>query len=140
MSHYVIINSDQCLEYFPDNEPYRFRTYLQAPLNLSGVWKVALVDINLFETKTKTKQILYLHSNICGESIIDGEKEDLLRLLKFQKISNWSQSFDSPYYVPVSRKEIRDIEINIRDEKGKLATFLKNPVTVTLHFKSYPFF
>ena len=140
MAHYVVIQSNKNLDYFPDNKPFRFRTYLQSALNLKGNWKVALVDIFVLENSVKSKQNLYVHCDICGESIVDGEKDNLLRMVKFQKLGNWSQSFNPPFYVPVNTSETRELEILIRDSQGELASFLKKPVTVTLHFRAYPFY
>ena len=82
MSHYVVINSDKSVEYFPDNTPYHFRTQFQSPLLLNGIWKVALVDINLTTSKMKTKDPLYIYSDICGDNFVDGEKYNFLRMIK----------------------------------------------------------
>lgn len=139
MSHYVIIHSDGSKRYFPDNTSCHFRTHFQSILDLEGIWKVALVEINLATTTPKTKQNLYVYSNICGESFVDGEKENLLRVLRAQKIANWSQTFDSPFYVSVNKSEIRDIEIVIKTGKGNLASFLTDRATIVLHCKQYPF-
>lgn len=139
MSHYVIIHSDESAEYFPGNRSFHFRTHFQSPLNLDGVWKVALVDINLATNSPKTKQNVYMYSDICSESFVDGEKENLLRVLRVQKVANWSQTFDSPFYITVNKSEIRDIEILIKTGKGDFASFLTDRVTITLHFRQYPF-
>lgn len=134
MSHYAVIHSDRSLDYFPKNKAYDFRTYFQSPLNLTGNWYVALVDINLQAAGSKTKQNLYVHSDIAGDSFVD-----LLRMVRAQKVYNWFQSFETSFYVPVKKSEIRDIEIYIKTGKGDLASFLKGRATVTLHFKQYPF-
>lgn len=140
MSHYVVIHSDGCANYFPDNKPYHFRSHFQSPLNLHGTWKVALVDITLTSFGgTKTRKNLYLHSDICEESFLDGEKEALLRPIRALKVAYWSQSFDTPYYIPVKKTDVRDIELFIKTGKGEYASFLTDRVTVTLHFKQYPF-
>lgn len=43
MSIYLTMSSDKSMEYFSQNEPYKFKTHLNAPLLLEGVWRVALV-------------------------------------------------------------------------------------------------
>jgi len=98
----------------------------------------ALLDIYITETKLKKRNNLYIHCDVCGESILDGE--NLLRMVKAQKIANWTQAFDTPQYVSVNKSEIRDLEIYITDDQGNLASFLKQPVTITFHFKAYPFY
>lgn len=139
MSLYVIVHSDESKKYFPGNKTCSFWTHFQSPLYLEGSWKVALVDINLTTTTPKTKQNLYMYSDICGESFLDGEKENLLRVLRAQKVGNWSQSFDRAFYVPVTKSDIRDLEIVIKTGKGNTASFLTDRATITLHFKRYPF-
>lgn len=51
MSFHMIVNSDGCLDYFPNNKPHRFVTHLQTPLNLRENWKVALVDMTLLKKR-----------------------------------------------------------------------------------------
>jgi len=70
---------------------------------------------------------------------LDGENENLLRVLKSQRAGSWTQSFDTPQYFSITKSEIRDLEIHIKDVKGNFASFLKKPVTITLHFRQYPF-
>jgi len=140
MSQYLTINSNHNLEYFPDNQSYRFKTYFQAPLSLKGVWKVALVDLYMAEPNMKFRYNLYLYCDACDGYIVDGENENLLRMVKSTKAANWTQSFNNPQYLPVNKSELRELEIYIKDMKGNFATFLKKPVSLTLHFKSYPFY
>lgn len=44
-----------------------------------------------------------------------------------------------PYYVPVKLSDVQQIHIYIKDENGNDASFFKTKVTVTLHFKKFPF-
>lgn len=140
MSHYIVINSNKNLKYFPENQPYHFRTFFQIPLSLPGLWKIALVEATISEPNLKTGHPLYLHCNACDGCIVDGEYDSLLRMIRSQRSGKWTQIFDSLFYVSVNKSEIRELEIYIKDGKDTLATFLKKPVSITLHFKSYPFF
>ncbi|CAC5384276.1 unnamed protein product [Mytilus coruscus] len=72
------MSSDKGKEYYPNNKAYKFNSHLNAPLILNGVWRVALVEADITSTISKVDPI-YLYSNICGESIIDGEQKPLLR-------------------------------------------------------------
>jgi hypothetical protein len=56
------------------------RTNLSAPLLLEGTWRIALVEVDISCTLSKTDAI-YLYSDICGESIVDGQQRPLLRKL-----------------------------------------------------------
>ena len=64
MSFYVIINSNENLEYFPDNQPYKFKTHLAKPLDMTGKWKVALSEIDFIE-KLQNPNI-YVCCDLCG--------------------------------------------------------------------------
>jgi len=134
MSFYMIINSNKNLDIYPHNRPHKFRTYLQTPITLKSKWKVALVDIKLSATND-----LYIYSNICGDTIVDGNKQPLLRRICCSSQTDHYQ-FDQLTYIPVTKSELRDIEFFITDEQGNQASFLKNQVSITLHFRSYPYF
>ena len=53
ISFYVIINSNQTMDYYPNNKPYLFKTYFSKQLNLDGKWKVALTEIDINEKMKK---------------------------------------------------------------------------------------
>jgi len=134
----MIVNSDQCQSFFPSNKAYHFRTHLKAPLSLQGTWKVAF--IYLTESSPLPYKKLYLYSDICEDSIVDGEYHPLLRRLINDHVGYWAEIYELPNYVPVKRSEITDIEFYIKDEAGNYASLLTNPVSITLHFRSFPFY
>lgn len=139
MSIYVTLSSDKSLQYFPHNKPYRFKSHLNAPLLLEGVWRVALVESDIVCTTSRTDAI-YLYSEVCGQSIVEGENRPLLRRLSPSAVGNWSTIIEAPQYVPVKNNNIYDIDVNITTSRDDLASFLDKPSTITLHFKSFPFF
>jgi len=139
MGIYVTISSNKSLEYFPHNTAYKFSSHLNSPLFLNGHWRVALVETDISSNISKAESI-YLYSNVCGESIVDGEQKPLLRRLSAISMGNWSNIFEVPHYVPVKVNDIYNIDIYITDGQNHLASFIDIPSTVTLHFKSFPFF
>ena len=54
--------------------------------------------------------------------------------------AKWDFTFDTPFYIPVKKHELREFEICIKRDRDKDATELNNPMYLTLHFKQYPFF
>lgn len=141
MDRYVYVQSDDSDEYFKENEPYNSKIHLKYPLLMSGMWKVGLTA---FYTKLSAKtrnsdETLYLHCNFCEESIAKGQLQKLLRCIPTTKQGKWEHMFQNVYYVPVSRKEIFEMEFYIKTKDGKLASFLDKPVAIELHFKPYPF-
>lgn len=142
MDRYIYVRSDESDVFFSDNENFRFRIQLQYPLNLQGIWKVALVEFHATETsksKMKADEALYVYCNLGKESIVQGEEHPLLRRLEKNSRAKWDYIFDTPFYVKVAKKEIRDFEIYIKGENGADATDLVTPVHLTLHLKPYPF-
>lgn len=111
---------------------------MSAPLLLEGIWKVALVDVDIVSSDSRTDAI-YLYSSICGESIVEGEKRPLLRRLVATTRGNWSINIEDLHYVSVNNNTIYDIDVYITTHNDDLASFLDQPSTVTLHFQSFPF-
>lgn len=106
----MIVNSDQCQSFFPSNKAYHFRTHIKAPLSLEGTWKVALTEIYITESSPLPYKKLYLYSDICGDSIVDGEYHPLRRRLINDHVGYWVEIYELPNYIPVKRSEITDIE------------------------------
>lgn len=140
MSIYAIVSSDSSLHLYPENKAYHFKCHLNTPLHLEGVWRVALLEANVSAKKQmKTLKPLYVYSNICGESIVDGDQEPLLRKLQVSSSNNWDVIFEAGHYIPLKINNIADIDIYITTKEGVLASFLDQPSSVTLHFKAFPF-
>lgn len=138
MSFYVLLGSEDSLNFFPQNNPYQFRSQLSSPLQLSGLWKVAIVETDISTSFSRTDSI-YIHSNICDNSLVHGQSVPLLRRLMFTEPGNWSTILAEPHYIPVKNSDIYDIDIFITDGNDNLTSFLDQPSTVTLHFRAFPF-
>lgn len=71
---------------------------------------MALTDLNAMDdskSRTKTVDALYIYSDLCKESIVHGVEQPLLRRLDRNKAKRWDYMLDTPYYLPVKRKEQR---------------------------------
>ena len=140
---YLYVKSDESNAYFSDNTAFRFKVHLKLPLILHGKWKVALTEFYAQEvSKSKTKDInaLYIYTDLCKESIVHGEEQPLLRRLDKNSRNGWDYIIDSPYYLPLKRKELIEFQIYIRLDSGEFASELKSPLHLTLHLKQYPFY
>ena len=71
MSFYVVVNSDANVNLYPENNSSRFCIHFTAPLTFKGLWSCALVELELF-TNQSTFEDLYIQSDICAETYIDG--------------------------------------------------------------------
>lgn len=142
MDKYLYVQSNESNAFFVDNTTTRFRVQLKFPLTLPGVWKVALVEFHATETSKsniKADQGLYIYTDLCTGSIVDGEERPLLRRLEKSSKSKWDYILDQPYYLRVTKSEVREFEIYITGEKEEEASHLAKPVYLTLHLKRYPF-
>lgn len=142
MDKYLYVRSDDSNAVFDDNTSNRFRVQLHFPLYLPGLWKVALVEFHATDKNNstlKTDEGLYIYSDICQESIVYGEQRPLLRRLEKNSKGRWDYTLDPPFYVPVTKNEVREFEIYIKGELDSDHTHLVKPLHLTLHFKPYPF-
>ena len=67
-------------------------------------------------------------------AVVNGVTSNALRKVNTDLRKTFTNSFNWLYYVPVIVSGIREIEITIKEASGALATFLSQPVVVTLHF------
>jgi hypothetical protein len=144
MDRYVYIRDDESNLYFTENKPYHFKVQLKFPLKFDGFWKVALCEIH-FNRDTKIRKInvddtVFIYSNICKESIVRGGEYSVLRKVSSKSKTEWSNIFDTPFYLPLTKNEFQELEFVIKTTDGELASFINSPVHITLHFKRYPFY
>jgi len=102
-------------------------------------WQGMQISCCIICTTSRTDTI-YLYSDICGESIVEGENRPLLRRLPASAVGNWLTIVETPFYVPIKNNNIYDIDIYITTDQNNFASFLDQPSTSTLHLKSFPFF
>lgn len=143
-SFFLFIDSDseQNKTYFPDNTSTNFKIHLSEPLQLDNIWKVALTEIRIKEdNRTTFMGSLYVLCNLVDYSIVNGgQKQPILRRLQCNKKGNWTHKYESPHYLSIHKTQIFDIEFFILDDELKTPSFLKKTVSLTLHFRQYPFF
>ena len=135
----VYIRSNESNHLFPENKPWHFKIHLKSPLVLKENGSVSLLEFQATASKSRnlysTNQTLFVFSNICSESIIDGEKKPLLRRVSMIKMRKWESIFNSPIYLSTNVNELFEFEIYIKDLQGHDASFLQDPVQLTLHIK-----
>lgn len=139
MSVRMVLTSMDSSEYF-ENKPNCFRVHLSKQIQFDGYWTVALTEFSTesWTTSNKTKSELFVCCDICEETIIGGKEAPLLRRISLgEKPENITYTL--PYYIPVKIGQLQQIAVYITDREGNLVSFLNGPVTVTLHFKKFPF-
>lgn len=140
MSVYMVFNSEKHSIYYPNNQPHNFIVNLATPLQLNGFWMVALVDFKT-EGSTFLHTHCYLYSDICGDSIVDGVMQPLLRRFWCENSTDdYALVFNDRQYKPVMKTVINSIRFYLKDADGAFLSFLTKPVTITLHLKAHPFY
>jgi hypothetical protein len=100
---------------------------------------MALIEADITSTLS-IENAIYIYSSICHDSIVEGEKKPMLWRLMFNAPEDWTSIVESSHSIPVNAKELYNIDIYITYREDKDASFLDRPSTLTLHFKSLPFF
>lgn len=83
---------------------------------------------------------LYVYTDIVSPQLVGDVMARLLRVVcvdlkNYTYGGQGSETFTVPQYVPVSKQEIQEIEININDDSGNVAPFLAGTSTLVLHFR-----
>ena len=138
MEQYVYISSEDSSVYFTNNNAHTFKIHLKSPLVLDSSWRVAIVEFYAKSGKTKLKtseQDVYVYSDICSGSIVKGEEQPLLRRFVKNDRNAWNYVIDTPFYLPLKKHLISELQVCIKDSAGDFAAYLENPVKLTLVFK-----
>lgn len=140
MSIRVVASSEDTKKLFSDNKPFDFRIKLNRTVQLDGYWVVALTEFSTAQRDDAGQHSeLFIFSDICLDSFIGNDEQPLLRRIVFDNGKQNNVIYDNPYYIPVRLGGLQHIHIYIKDNKGQEASFLKERVTITLHFKKFPF-
>jgi hypothetical protein len=115
MDRYVYLSSDESNAYFADNRVYKFKVHL------------------------KGDEALYVFTNICKESVLQGVEQPLLRRLQSNTNTGWSYVIESVIYLPLKVRDLTELEVYIKTSDGAVPSFLASPLHMTLQFKHYPF-
>ena len=141
MSLRMILSSKDSQNYF-SNTPNSFTVQLNRQIQFDGYWVVALTEFNLSDNIQKSNKgaEIFICCDICQETFVGGKELPLLRriILDGEKEST-NIIFTSPYYIPVKTSQLQQIQIYIKDRSGNLVSFQQEQVSLTLHFKKFPY-
>lgn len=129
----VYLKSDESNAFFPDNKPWDFKVRLRSPVIFNENWNVGLVEFYASGQNSRIKT-LNIFSNICDTSILQGNHRQILRRITNQTDDQWGISANYPFYLRLCLKEIYEFDILIKDINDQEASFLQEPVLLTLQF------
>lgn len=83
---------------------------------------------------------LYVYTDFVEPQLVGDVMARLLRVVRIdlRSYNHGGQScetFTVPHYVPVSRQDLQQVEVNINDDTGHIAPFLAGTSTLVLHFR-----
>lgn len=136
--HYLFINSQDSLAFFPNNTAHSFTIKLSGTLKLPGTWKCALVEMSYFPQSSgggERADHIYLCSDLVQDSYGSDSMLPVLRRIPVPTTLNTEKTLTFPqnYYFPVSREEIQYVHIYLKDQKLQEPSFVAEPLTCTLH-------
>lgn len=129
--YYLFISSNQCDNVYPLNNNVKFSIDLPSNLVLTGMWEVALIELNL---KISDRQYLLILSDLCHESFVEGKFLPVLKRLSAKKGLN-NGSCIPPIYMSISRDNIKTINFHIFDSMGNPASLVNKISFLTLHLR-----
>ena len=139
-SFYLIVDSGQSLDLFPDNTGSDFYVYMAEYLDFSDyTYDCALVDFSCtskaFEYG-KCLRPIQLCLDLVEYQSVCGIKEQLLRSTTVSNEKYQAEKFPIAYYIPVRQLRANSLHIWIKDgESHEVASFLHETTTCTLHFR-----
>jgi hypothetical protein len=128
----VILQSDTCIDIFPNNTASNFRNCL---INAGNFAKVGIRDIFL-PPYAGDEQQLYITSSFI-EPIQTGDTlQGILAVLPITKTESPTHvNFSNPIFADIKAKRVTHIDIQIKDAGGKFIKFNKGHCTIVLDLK-----
>lgn len=153
MEKYIFVKSSESMDYYPENKPYDFKIHLDNALDLHGFWKIGITEFFTLSSTKKTvidkltsKSIttfehksLFVYSNVCDFSSVNGHQQPLLRIIQADPSFGWNEKFYPAYYIPLRVTHLSDLHLYLKDDSHSPATFIDSDVWITLHLTRYPF-
>lgn len=135
----MVLRSTDSSEYF-ENKSNCFRIQLNKQVQLDGYWTIGLTEFTTESwNSNKKSQEVFICCDMCEETFVGGKDMPLLRRVYLGEKQETNIIYELPYYVPVKIGQLQQICIYITDREGNLVSFLDGPVSVTLHFKKFPY-
>ena len=140
MSLRMILSSTDSSNYF-NNSPNNFTVQLNRQVQFDGYWVVAVTDFNIknYKQNKTNEHEIFLYCDICQETFVGGREIPLLRRIVLNSDQKTNIIFTTPYYIPLKVSQLQQIKIYIKNRKGDPVSFQTEEVTLTLHFKKFPY-
>ncbi|KAI1298612.1 hypothetical protein HDE_04129 [Halotydeus destructor] len=124
-----------------ENGKSRFSSEIKYDLPPDVLHVLGLADdgIKVVPDVTGGRRALVVHCDIVDHSVIGDSLQQVLRVIPVDTTLNFGDQvthhFAEPNIIPVSVRKFKTIEIQIKDDVGKLFPLRLGRVYVTLHFR-----
>jgi len=123
---YFFLSPEDSRDSFPNNNEWDFTTILPKQTYLPGKWLCALTEIYYSESITED---LYVFCDLCEDSVVKSTSLPVL------KIVCASGLIFSPYFMKVTRSELTQVRIYIRNTHMKAPSVRSEQLRCTLVIK-----
>jgi hypothetical protein len=124
---YLFLSPSDSIDCFAENNSWEFTVTLPKTIPLTGSWVCALTEIS-YSGKLKGRDI-YIFCDLCEGTCVQG------RILPLLRIATKPETFAKSYYMSVSRSQISQVKIYIRDRNLRIPSFSSESLRCTLHLK-----
>jgi hypothetical protein len=129
MKHVLILNSDDCLDIYPNNTASEFAITLPKPIALVGNWACSLEEF--YYNGNDLPNQVYVCSNIIEESL--WPRISILHYIRGSK----KQIILNPYEKSIRLDDIKTIHIYLLDDKQQLCN-LEGKLTCIISIHNEP--
>jgi len=135
MTHIIHLASTDSTKVYDNNEAGDFILELAKPIEIDGIWEIAIIDYEIGVTQTSDTSRLKILCDICVESNSNGKMERLLGIIHIKSNGLKRREYVNPTYVLINSKKINNIHFNIKNDVGDTPSFIVSPFRCTLHLR-----
>ena len=157
-SFYLVLKSNAFTKLYADNTQLSFKNKIITPINMSGNWEVALIDMQIHRSKTSNfGHCLWFYTNITVNTQVGADTEPLLAHVPINSNKKgWFSAQPHKHYVPLKQLVFDHVYVDIKSgfetrgrskaevgfqrvaKPSRKSIILQNtthPTTVVLHFR-----
>lgn len=115
MAVYLFLDSRDSTVFHPFNTPDDFIVTLPKPYVIDDSWECAILELNIDMHQDVSTARLYVFCDIVGDSYVKNTMLPILRPITLEGGAN-QMTYMNPFYIKVSKQEISQIRIFIRNQ------------------------
>ncbi len=131
---YLFLSSNDAKSYYSTNTATDFTVQLPETLVLKGEWWCSLEEIKfLNKFAVPVPSLVYVCCDFVEDSYVGGRKLPVLRTVSIKPRSlKTDLTFDNPFYLRVSRSELRQLRVYIKTPTFRIPSLPKSTLECML--------